>query len=92
MLSGSLAQEESLCRCSTLYPLIAQDWLKDRYYMPNRKASDFRNTDTCIYSEGVVVCKSDEEMPERLKPQEFVMVDVITCASPDLRKLKPSEI
>lgn len=91
VLSGSLAQEESLCRCSTLYPLIAQDWLKDRYYMPNRRASDFRNTDTCIYSERVVICKSDGELPERLKPEDFVTVDVITCAAPDLRKLKPSE-
>ena len=74
VLSGSMAQEESLCRCSTLYPLIAQDGLKDRYYMPNRRASDFMNTDACIYSEEVMICKSDEELPKRLSPEEFVTI------------------
>ena len=78
VFSGSRAQEECLCRCSTLYPLLAQEWLKESYYIPNKKAHDFRCNDTCIYSEGVVICKSDDEnFPERLKPEEFVNIDVI---------------
>ena len=86
VFNGSRAQEECLCRCSTLYPLIAQEWLKESYYTPNKKAGDFRSSDACIYSEGVVICKSDnEDFPERLKPEDLLTVDVITCAAPDWR-------
>ena len=84
--SGSRAQEESLCRCSTLYPLLDQDWIKESYYIPNKRNYDFRHDDACIYSEGVVICKSDDDYPERLEHEDFVTVDVITCAAPDLRK------
>ena len=86
VFSGSLAQEECLFRCSTLYPLINQQWLKDNYYIPNMKHNDFRYNDACIYSKDVVFCKSDDDYPERLKHEDFVSVDVITCAAPDLRK------
>ena len=90
VFSGSRAQEECLCRCSTLYPLLAQEWLKESYYIPNKKAHDFMSNDTCIYSEGVVICKSDDEdFPKRLKPEELVTVDVITCAAPDWRNAGP---
>lgn len=30
--TGSSAQEESLCRCSTLYPTLNQNWLWQCYY------------------------------------------------------------
>ena len=85
VFGGSGAQEESLCRCSTLYPLISQDWLWDSYYAPNRAARDFRNNDACIYSEDVVICKSDTDYPERLPREDFAKVDVITCAAPNMK-------
>ncbi|MBR1438083.1 MAG: TIGR02452 family protein, partial [Synergistaceae bacterium] len=91
VLSGSRAQEECLCRCSTLYPLIDQKWLKESYYIPNKEHYNFRHDDACIYSEGVVICKSDTDFPERLKTEEFITVDVITCAAPDLRKARYSD-
>ena len=84
--SGSSAQEESLCRCSTLYPTLNQRWLWDQYYLPNREAKDPLHTDVCIYSPGVVICKSDESIPQRLPEEQFVTVDVITCAAPNLRR------
>lgn len=83
---GSSAQEESLCRCSTLYPTIDRRWLWDKYYTPNRDARDPIGTDALIYSPGVVICKTDESIPERMPPEEFVTVDVITCAAPNLRE------
>lgn len=83
---GSSAQEESLCRCSTLYPTIDQRWLWDKYYTPNRNAHDPVGTDACIYSPGVVICKTDDSIPVRLPPEEFVTVDVLTCAAPNLRE------
>ena len=83
--SGSSAQEESLCRCSTLYPTLNQRWLWDQYYLPNREANDPLHTDVCIYSPDVVICKTDESIPQRLPEERFVTVDVLTCAAPNLR-------
>ena len=33
-----------------------------------------------------MICKTDDSIPERLPPEEFVTVDVITCAAPNLRE------
>lgn len=82
---GSSAQEESLCRCSTLYPTLDQRKLWDLFYLPNREAKDTLHTDAVIYSPGVVICKTDEAFPQRLPASQFVTVDVITCAAPNLR-------
>ena len=83
--SGSTAQEESLCRCSTLYPTIDRRWLWQKYYDVNRAAHDVLHTDACIYSPGVIICKTDESIPKRMQPSDFVTVDVISCAAPNLR-------
>ena len=87
--TGSSAQEESLCRCSTLYPTLTQNWLWQCYYQKNRDAHDNRHTDACIYSPGVVICKTDEAWPERMEEKDWVTVDVISCAAPNLRR-RPS--
>lgn len=86
--SGSSAQEESLCRCSTLYPTLDQQRLWDLFYHPDRAARDPLHSDACIYSPGVVICKTDDDIPLRLRPEGFVTVDVISCAAPDLRPFK----
>lgn len=83
--NGSSAQEESLCRCSTLFPTIDRKWLYEKYYAANRQARDNRHTDACIYSPGVVICKTDERIPQRMQERDFVTVDVISCAAPNLR-------
>ena len=84
--TGSSAQEESLCRCSTLYPTLTQNWLWQEYYLKNRNAHDNLHTDACIYSPGVVICKTDDAWPERMEEKDWVTVDVISCAAPNLRK------
>ncbi len=83
--SGSRAQEESLCRCSTLYPTLIQKRLRDKYYDVNIKARNYYFSDACIYSPHIIICKSDDDIPERMKPDDFVTIDVITCAAPNLR-------
>ena len=83
--TGSSAQEESLCRCSTLYPTLDRRWLWQKYYDPNRAAHNNLNTDACIYSPGIVICKTDETFPQRMKQEDWVTVDVISCAAPNLR-------
>ena len=85
--NGSSAQEESLCRCSTLYPTLNRPWLWDKYYSVNRAARNVLHTDACIYSPNVIICKTDDSIPKRLSPDHFVTVDVITCAAPNLRKV-----
>nr|MBQ6241264.1 TIGR02452 family protein [Lachnospiraceae bacterium] len=82
---GSGAQEEALCRCSTLYPALDQRMLWDQYYDVNRDAGNSLYTDALIYSPGVMICKTDNSDPQRLPQEDFVAVDVITCAAPNLR-------
>ena len=84
--TGSSAQEESLCRCSTLYPTLNQNWLWQCYYQKNRDAQNNLHTDACIYSPGVVICKNDDSFPERMDESDWVTVDVISCAAPNLRR------
>ena len=81
---GSGAQEESLCRCSNLYPIIEQERFYEAYYDKNRSGGDFRGSDAVIYAKDVTVFKSDTDYPELLSEQDWYKVDVITCAAPNL--------
>ncbi len=82
---GSSAQEESLCRCSTLYPVLKQQTLWNQFYSFHRERRNRLYTDACIYTPEVKVIKSDENHPERLPEDQWLTVDVITCAAPNLR-------
>lgn len=86
---GSSAQEESLCRCSTLYPVLNQKSLLMNYYDFHRSRQNPLYTDRCIYTPSVKVIKSDTDYPERLDSNRFFDVDVITCAAPNLRHAEP---
>ena len=84
VLHGSSAQEESLCGCSTLYPTLDQPWLRNEYYQYNRQRKDPRHTDACIYSPGVMIIKTDDNIPRRMPEKDWTKVDVISCAAPNL--------
>ena len=80
---GSYAQEESLCRCSTLYPSLKTDTAWEEFYSYHHNYCGWAASDTCIYSPDVVICRDDSDLLcEKLRPEEFVKVDVITCAAP----------
>ena len=83
---GSSAQEESLCRCSTLYPCLDSPEMWDCFYEPHREKRFALNNDDLIYSPGVLVIKTDMDVPERLEKEDWYPVNVITCAAPDLRR------
>ena len=83
--NGSSAQEESLCRCSTLYPTLDRRVLWQQYYDVNRASGNVLHTDACIYSPGVIIFKTDTDFPERMDEKEWCKVDVISCAAPNLR-------
>ena len=80
---GVRAQEESLCRTSTLYPVI-MDQISESYYAHHRKLNDKRATDSLIYSENIIICKTDDDIPKRMPKEDWVSVDIITMASPHL--------
>ena len=82
---GASAQEECLCRCSTLYPLLYRRSLRDSYYKHHHDLNTSKASDSLIYTEDVVICKTDEEHPKRMVQDDWVKVDVITIAAPDLR-------
>lgn len=83
---GSSAQEEALCRCSTLFPCLNIPYLKRDFYGFHRARHDVRYTDTCIYTPDVLVIKTDTAMPERMPEKDWTEVDVISCAAPNLRE------
>lgn len=85
---GSFAQEESLCRSSTLYPCLKTEYLWDNYYIPHRNGLDRRNTDDTIYTPDVIVFKQDELYPVAVDEKYWLKVNVITTAAPDLRRPK----
>lgn len=83
---GSRAQEEAICRCSTLYPVLdtRENWRM--FYKFHRDRHDAKYTDACIYTHDVLIIKSDTDVPKRLPEDKWCKVDVITCAAPNLRE------
>ena len=88
---GSNAQEESICRISTLYPSLKDDYMCRNFYLPHRASADRRNNDDLIYTPGVVVFRSDDDYMTMLDESEWYRVNVITAAAPDLREPRPGD-
>lgn len=85
------AQEESLCRCSTLLPCLES--MKYRFYEKHirqyqKGEINYMGNDDLIYTPDVVVFKTDELTdpiyPELMPKDDWYKVDVITCAAPEL--------
>lgn len=85
VVKGAGAQEECLCRTSTLYPLLKRNRLLNTFYKHHHTLNTSKASDALIYTEDVVICKTDEDLPRRLPREEWVNVDVISVAAPDLR-------
>ena len=89
---SSWAQEESLCRCSTLYPCLKTDDNLERYYMYHiDKYSRWETwlywNDDIIYLPDITVFKTDESIPQLRDEWEWFNVDIITAAAPELFKI-----
>lgn len=89
VIRGSNAQEECLCRCSTLYPCLDVDLLWQGYYSFHRNRHSALYTDACIYTPNIIGIKSDEKWPEQLPQEDWLTLDIISCAAPNLRE-RPS--
>ncbi len=89
VVNGSSAQEECICRCTTLYPCLNNDTMWSAFYAPHRKANNPLYNNDCIYTPDVCVFKSDINFPEPLPQAEWWKVNILTCAAPNLRE-RPS--
>ena len=72
VVKGASAQEECLCRTSTLYPLLYRKTLRDTFYKHHRTLKTPKATDALIYTEDVVICKTDEDLPRRMPREQWV--------------------
>ncbi len=84
---GAQAQEECLCRISTLYPCLSVSKNMDRFYKPHQQLDSLYNSDM-IYTPGVTVFKSDSASPITLDQRDWLNVDVVTCAAPNISRYK----
>ena len=79
---GAYTQEENICRCSNLYPVLASGTSQANYYKPNMDDLRVRQnevyTDRIIYARNVTVFKDDVTYSE-VAPKQL---DVITCPAP----------
>lgn len=75
------AQEESLCRCSTLQRCLH---LSEPLYYDLHKDVDYWGSSDLIYIPEVVVFKSDDSAPVMLEKDQRFKVDVIVSAAPHL--------
>lgn len=79
---GSNAQEETLCRTSTLYFNLNTKECIDKFYNAHKALGDYKNTDDIIYTPNVQI----------LKRNDYSTLDnakscaVITCAAPQSKK------
>ncbi len=84
---GSRAQEEALCRCTTLLPVLETEENKKRFYDFHRQRHDVRYTDACLYTPDIVAFKTDDELPSLMPEAKWTSVDILTCAAPNLRAM-----
>lgn len=78
VLVGENTQEENICRCTNLYPVLSDARSYKAYYLPNRQNGDFVYTNRIIYARDITVFKDDSTY-ENIEPRQF---DVITCPAP----------
>ena len=91
VVNGSSAQEECICRCTTLYPCLNTDQMWNVFYRPHRKTANPLYNNDCIYTPNVCVFKSDTNFPEPLPKENWWSVNILTCAAPNLRE-RPSNM
>lgn len=81
---GAMAQEECLCRSSNLYHCLSDENVFKDYYLYHQDLRSYFFSDRVIYTEGVLVFKDDNIVPQDIPEKEWFTVDVITCAAPYL--------
>lgn len=83
------AQEESLCRASTLFYCLDDKKCWSNFYTPHRykKYSALYNND-CIYTPNVLVVRADDKHNKILPEKDWWNCDIVTCAAPNVGAYK----
>lgn len=89
------AQEESLCRCSTLYPCLFWWDNYELFYQRhidqfNHWEIDWKWNDDIMYFKDITVFKTDEDIPQLMNESEWYNVDVIVSAAPQAMEINPN--
>lgn len=92
VVRGASAQEECLCRCSTLYPCLDTEYLFENYYQMHRSLKELTYTDACIYTPDIIVIKTDTNYPESMPESDWYSVDVLTCPAPNVSTIRISDM
>lgn len=92
VLTGEQAQEESICRVSTLYFALSDPETAGKFYdyhweLIHKGQMNRRNRDDIIYTPGVVAVRDDANWETMMEEKDWYEMDVITCAAPDVRQL-----
>lgn len=77
---GEVTQEECLCRCSTLYPVISDKKCHEFFYNYHMNNPTKWLSERIIYVPDVTVFKTDEMYPQMR--EDFFNVDIITSTAP----------
>ena len=96
-LGNANAQEESLCRSSSLPFCLTTDKCMKQFYIPHRNnLRDSLYNDDCIYVPDVAVVRSDYGSNSLLQEKDWWMCDVVCCAAPNVgayrKKLSEKDI
>jgi len=83
---GFITQEEVICRNTTLFPTLNQDFVKKEYYEYFKKLKDSYYTDRMIISRNVLIIKTDELVPQPLLKEDYQFIDVISSPAPFIDK------
>lgn len=71
---------------------LKEQYAWNAFYAPHRRAHEPLHNDDCIYTPGVIVFKSDVDYPQPLPEEKWYLVNVLTCAVPNLRERPSNEM
>ncbi len=84
---GSGAQEESICRSTTLY-YVLDNYALSRYYSIHHDMKDnpeaFLYTSALIYTPDIMIIRKDDDGCAFLPEEEYMKCDVVTIAAPHI--------
>ena len=78
VMYGAHAQEESICRCSTLLPCLVDEYLIENFYLIHQEKKrsglmDNNYNDDCIYTPNIHVFKSDTLSPQLMDEDKWYL-------------------
>lgn len=83
------AQEESLCRASSLYYCISDKDCMSKFYLPHRRVSfTTLYNDDCIFTPDVAVIRNDSGDNSVLREKDWYYISFVTCAAPNVGAYK----